>query len=355
MPAVADKVEVRFSENGRFNFAPEAKVASVKFLTPGLVSYKDMPGGGIELLRKETIDEALASIEGIPLTLDHPDDMSQLVSVDIANGRAGAGRFNADDGWYWCDTTVETDQAKSGIRRGLTPSIGYEVLEWGPGGVYQNIRYNKEIKKIRFNHLAIVSKPRYGDSIFRLNSLTHPDPTMKVFKLIKKIVTRTNGADGKEIETVTEQKSDVAVDAQLVIDGNPVRLNELGQTILDSAKAIATTQVGQDDEWEIDGQRVKHSELVNCYKNSRKNAADEEEKKKKEEAERKNALLMDEQKKAAAEEQRKNAAAEEQRKNEGKKAFNELRQAPINGGNKVVYEQNSGSISEQLERGRKRY
>lgn len=353
--SVTAEAEIRFSEareECRFNYAPDAKTASVKFLTPGLVSYKDLPGGGVELLRKETIDEALTSLEGIPLTIDHVD-LRQAAQEALSNGRVTAGRFNAEDGWYWCDTTVETKQASSGIRRGLTPSVGYEVLEWGPGGTYQNMRYDREIKKIRFNHMAIVPKPRYNDSVFRLNSITNPDSTMNPFKLIKKIVARVNGTD-----TTTEETSQVSGESTIEIDGKPVRLNELGKEWMATTKKVVDGNAcSGEDEIEIDGTRVKLNSLVEMYKNSRKNADDEEKKKKEaeEEAARKNALATEEQKKAEADKLKADEALKARKNAEGKEAFFKLQQAPINGGEKQTFASDSGSISQQVERGKKRY
>ena len=350
MPAVADLPVLARLEDARFNLAPEAKTASVKFLTPGLVSYRDVKGGGIELLRKETIDEALPTLSGIPLTIDHVQ-ISEANRAELANGAIaeGSGRFNAEDGWYWCDTTVETEPAKSRLRCNQTPSIGYEVLEWGPGGVWQNMRYDREIKKIRFNHMAIVQKPRYGDSEFRLNSISSSDPMKNPFTLIKQVVSKVAGVD-----TTTEQVSKVSGDATVVIDGQEVRLNDLGQMWMDQTKAAVTATAGANDEFEIDGQRVKMNELADCYRASRKNAADEEEKKKKEDEEKaphENAADEEEKKKKDAEAE----AARTRTNKAGEAAFFELKSAAERGTEKTTYSTSSGSIAEAVERGKSRY
>jgi hypothetical protein len=354
LSTVAEVPIVRFSGEGRFNYTSEAKVVPTKFLTPGLVSYKDMPNGGVELLRKETIDEALGSLEGIPLTIDHIDPSSKIPLEDVSNGTVSAGRFNAQDGWFWCDTAVETEQAKRDIRSGQSPSVGYEVLEWGPGGMYQNIRYNREIKKIRFHHMAIVPRPRYTDSIFRLNSIINTDPTMNAFKLFKKLVGRETATDPSASPKV--ESIDVSGDTEVVIDGVPVRLNELGKIWMAQTKEAVTATAGGDDELEIDGERVKMNALADCWRTARKNAVEEEAKKKKEaEAETaRNNALSEEQKQAEAD-KTKREEAEKTRLNADKKSFFELRDAPVIGGSKQTYSGSSGSMSEQIERGKKRY
>ena len=111
MPVVTESLGLRCSE-GRFNYAAGAKVVPTKFLTPGLVSYRDQAGGKVELLRKETIDEALASLVGVPVTIGHVQ-LEEAANLDVANGHVSNPRFNADDGWYWCDSEVETSAARS--------------------------------------------------------------------------------------------------------------------------------------------------------------------------------------------------------------------------------------------------
>lgn len=351
------KIDLRFSE-GRFNFAPGAKVVATKFLTPGLVSYRDQAGGKVELLRKETIDEGLASIEGNPVTIGHID-LEQAENIDYSNGRVTNPRFNAADGWYWCDSVVETDQARQRINSGEYPSCGYEVLEYGPGGVWQNMRYDREITKIRFNHMAIVEKPRYTDSTFRLNAISPTDKSMKVTTFLKKIV--------QGDKTVT-QEIKLDGNSTVEIEGQQVRLNDLGETWMKQTSAAVTA--GGDDEFMIEGceHPVTLNELKGCYKNSmaaRKNETEMAEKKKKEdeekakaEVERKNALTADQRaNELKAEEQKKKDEADAAaRKNAlEKQSFETLQAARFRTEPIAPYSTSSGSIHEKIELGKKHY
>lgn len=347
---------LRYSE-GRFNIAPGGKIVPTKFLTPGLVSYRDQAGGKVELLRKETIDEALGSIVGTPVTIGHIA-IEDATSPDVSNGQVANPRFNADDGWYWCDSVVDTDLARQRIDSGEAPSCGYEVLAYGPGGVWQNMRYDREITAIRFNHMAIVSRPRYTDSVFRLNSLPPSDTNMKVFKLLKKLVTRTNGTDETKVSS-----TDVSGDSTVEIDGVQVRLNDLGKAWMDSTSGAVTA--GGDDEVMIEGceNPVKLNELKECYRNSmaaRKNETDAAEKKKKDdeaETARQNALTDEQRNNEAAAALKKKEDAESQaRKNDlGKQSFDTLQGARFRVAAAPEYSTSSGSLSEKVEAGKKRY
>ena len=246
----------------RFNLAPGTKKFRCKFIEPGLVSYRDVPGGGLELLRKETIDAALQTALDNPLTIGHVQ-VTPENRIDVENGVVTGVDYNAEDGWYYANGTAETDQAISKIQQGQRPSCAYAVRAFGPGGVYHGIKYDREIMDIEFQHLAIVERPRYEGADFRLNSLTNP---MKLFKFIKNLLVRENGIESSKTE-VSEMSGNTVVE----IDGVPVRLNDLA--------AVWEAQKGQifqgsmDDMIEIDGQCVKMNELVANYKKNRSNSS----------------------------------------------------------------------------------
>ena len=255
-----------------FNLAPGTKKFRCKFIEPGLVSYRDVPGGGLELLRKETIDAALQTALDNPLTIGHVQ-VTPENRIDVENGVVTGVDYNAEDGWYYANGTAETDQAISKIQQGQRPSCAYAVRAFGPGGVYHGIKYDREIMDIEFQHLAIVERPRYEGADFRLNSLTNP---MKLFKFIKNLLVRENGIESSKTE-VSEMSGNTVVE----IDGVPVRLNDLA--------AVWEAQKGQifqgsmDDMIEIDGQCVKMNELVANYKKNRCNSSDEKKETMKEE------------------------------------------------------------------------
>lgn len=248
----------------RFNLAPDGTKFKSRFIEPGLVSYRDTPGGGLELLRKETIDRCLATAIGNPLTIGHvyvtPENR-----LDVENGVVTGVSYNVEDGWYYCEGTVDTDQARSAIRGGQAPSCAYAVMSFGPGGTYHGIKFDREITDIVFQHLAIVEKPRYEGAIFRLNSITNQGKIM--FKFLKKLVTRKNDADGKVTEAVETHASEVSGETTVEIDGQTVRLNDLA--------SVWKTQKGQvfnagaEDEFEIDGTAVRFHELVSAYRKHR--------------------------------------------------------------------------------------
>ena len=368
-PAVIEAPEqTRSAVAERFNLAPDGTKFKSRFIEPGLVSYRDTPGGGLELLRKETIDRCVSTAIGNPLTVGHVRVTAEN-RLDVENGVVMSVSYNVEDGWYYCEGTVETDQARRLIKEGQSPSCAYAVLSFGPGGTYHGIKFDREITDIVFQHLAIVEKPRYEGATFRLNAILNPSKTM--FKFLKKLVTRSNGADGKVTEAVETHASEVSGDTVVEIDGQSVRLNDLA--------SVWKTQKGQvfnagaDDEFEIDGSAVRFHALVDAYRKARCNEAEAAAKKaeaeaemaKKAEAEAGMAAKKHENEAEAA---KKSEAEAEMKQNaapapaapvvpaKSVEHFNQLQSARENSYFEVSKtEQNSGSITDRVKAGQSRY
>lgn len=362
----------------RLNLAAAGKKFVCSFIEPGLVDYRDS-GGGVELIKKEVIERALGTFVGNPLTIGH-HPRQKLNDIGIPQGRITSARWNGDTGWFDCEGTVDTDEARKRIKNNERPSCGYTVLKYGPGGVYHNIPYDAEILEIRFHHLAIVDNPRYESADIRLNSKRTP----AMFKLIRKLFTAA--AKEGEQPTVTEQVSNLTAETEIEIDGKPVKLNALAAALKAKDKADAdaaakleaekANKISDDDEVEVDGKRVKVNALVSCYrqygqKENEKGENKETSEEGKEERQRANAAPAftaeqanaqaeaDKKAKADADAQaaateRENAAKKE--KENGAAAYRLLEAArtlpPVQTTERA---NSSNSVQEGLERGRSRY
>jgi len=117
--------------------------------------------------------DSLASMKMIPLTNDHPQTETKLLSPENAKqfqvGFTGenvrADGENVRIPVSLIDATAI--QAYENGKRGL--SLGYECdLEIEPGE-YEGIRFDAKQTNIRYNHLALVTSPRAGENA-RLDS-----------------------------------------------------------------------------------------------------------------------------------------------------------------------------------------
>lgn len=362
MSAILDLPQtLRIKDGDRFNIAADSRSFDCKFIEPGFVSYRDTPGGKLELLRKETIERCMPSVVGNALTLQHVE-VTPENRLELENGVVKEWYYNSDDGWFWVKGTVDTEPAKARINAGQRPSCGYKVLDLGPGGVDHGIRYDQEITNLCFNHLAIVERPRYADAQFRLNSYNVSNPTMKVFKFLKKLVTPTQGADGKP---VTTESRDISADTEIEIDGQKVRLNELFDAYMaETAEALTATP---EDALEISGKVVTMGALTESFRKNkaRANAAPKTDEKKVEEKKteektdetpvRINSVVETPEQKTEAKKEKVEEKKADDRSN-GITAFTTLnlaRSAP--GKTEGGYSTSSGSLREKCAIGAKRY
>jgi hypothetical protein len=342
----------------RLNIAPSGKRFSSEFIEPGLVSYLDNPNGAIELLRKETIDEALSSMIDASLTIGHPRGrfMIDWQPADVANGKVDAVSFNAQTGFYCCEGPVDTDQARAAIGSGKRPSCGYDVLEVGPGGSWHNMPYVRELTKIRFHHLAIVDNPRYEDSTIRLNSKeTNTMPP----KWLQKLTKLVKDAAGVETKTTEVRENALTPDSVLNLgNGKTATVKQLVEAQekadLEAARTNACVAIGDEDEIEYGGKRYNAKALI-----ARFNEGGMKEKTAEQiEQERSNAVA-EKAKKDKAEQDRLEAEAREneRKKQAGAAHFENLRSAKDTRDNAApTYDLgDSGSLDGGVALGRERY
>jgi hypothetical protein len=240
----------------RPNIAATGKRFKAWFMTPGVINYEDCKNGGQELLRKETIDEYLHSLVGTPLTIGHiPTNKTDF--EDVSNGTIDKVGFDADKGWHYCEGDLATDQARNCINDGWGISVGMRVSGFGPSGMWLNNPYDREIKKIKFHHLALVEpgqKPRIDQSEIRLNS-TAKKP-MNIVKLIRKAI-------GKDGVAGAETTSDLAIGTKIDLGGGK---SATIAEMIESERMNHTHSVMADDYVEHEGVRYHCGSMISAFK-----------------------------------------------------------------------------------------
>ena len=251
---------------------PKLKAQSFKarFLEAGVVKYEDE----MVLIKPENLMNIASDFKGAHTIIDHQD--ISIKNADEIVGYITNVWFNAEDGWAWCDFTVNSEEAISLINKGYFVSCAY-LPEYAQGGTYHNIPYDQEIVGGEALHLAIVENPRYEGAIILKNSI---NKVMTIFKFKKP---KENKAEVKEIELENalfeiEEGENVSVADMVAVYKNAKEEEEKKEN-----EEEKDPKVNAGDEFEVDGKMVKVSELASAYKASmKKNAEDEEDKKKKE-------------------------------------------------------------------------
>ena len=283
-------------------------IVPMRFIEPGLVHYNDV---GTVLVRKETLDKMLPSIVGKPIFNESHKEVSD---DDFTEGKAqgivaGNPRFNPGDGWFWIDGLIWDDETRQNGKDGYSLSCAYDVKRWGPGGVHNNIPYDREVLDGEYTHLAIVNNPRYEGARLIINQGGH----MKL-----KFWQKDKADEPREMELVNA-KTDLngtEVDMEKVI--------ELANAELKRQEELKNAKATDDSIIEVGGKRMTVKEAKELAANALKNAEDEKTKKEKEDEERKNA-----EEKEKMEKEKKEKEEMENRKNEEEHEKGEHKEKPM--------------------------
>ena len=259
---------------------PKLKAQSFKarFLEKGVVKYEDE----MVLIKPENLMAIARDFKGAHVIIDHVD-IGESNSDQIV-GYITNVWFNEEDGWVWCDFTVNSEEAINLINSGYSVSCAY-VPEYSNGGCYHNIPYDREIIGGKAIHLAIVENPRYEDAIILKNSIKKQ--VMNIFKFKKPVENSKVTEIDLENSMFEISEGEIVSAASMIEVCKNAKKNE-------SEEDKEKVKVNASDEYEVDGKMVKVSELAEGYKlaedykaAAKKNAEDEEAKKENEAEEEK--------------------------------------------------------------------
>lgn len=252
----------------------KAQTFKARFLEPGVVQYEDE----MVLIKPENLMTIAMDFKGVHVIVDHQD-------IDAANVEEIVGYITniwiESDGWAWCDFTVNNDDALTLINNGYSVSCAY-VPGYAEGGIYHNIPYDREIISGEAIHLAIVENPRYEDAIIIKNSIKKK--IMTIFKSKKK------ESKVQEIDmdnAVFELEGGETVPVMNMMEAYKNAKDEEEKEAKKNEDDEKESKVNASDEFEVNGEMVKVSELAKAYKAAKKNAEEEEAKKNAEEEEEK--------------------------------------------------------------------
>jgi len=154
----------------------KAQTFKARFLEKGVVKYDDE----MVLIKPDNLMAIAMDFKGTHVIINHQDVAENEASEKIV------GYINnvwlGDDGWAWCDFTVNSEEAITLINQGYSVSCAY-FPKYAEGGTYHNIPFDREVVGGEATHLAIVKNPRYEDAIILKNSI---NKVMTIFKFKKK-------------------------------------------------------------------------------------------------------------------------------------------------------------------------
>jgi len=268
-----------------------AKVYVAKTIEQGVCEYETET----ILLKNDALHQMSHTFKGRPVIYkDYQHDSVNPENMEEkAVGYVAECYYNELSGDFWTKFIVFDDTAKDAIKLSPYVSCAYVGTEFGQGGTWHNVAYDREILNGEFTHLAIVAKPRYEDAKIYENSKQKKEiaPMFKIFQ--KK-------EENKELKNAVVEIDNKGQKEE-------VSLSDLVKNYQNTQEEEKKEKLNGEDEIDIDGKKVSVNALINCYKkaNAMTNAEDEEED-------------DDEEKKNAEEEEKKK---EEEEKQNAKKVF----------------------------------
>jgi hypothetical protein len=271
-----------------------------EFIEPGIVSYEDVDAGNV-YLSKEAIDKMLSTFVGCPVfNFAHKETQAENAfdfakwetltdeeKEDLADGIISAVGYNTETGWFWADMLIWDEETQVNLdEKGYSVSCAYVPTETAEGGVYHNIEYAECVEDGVFTHMAIVDNPRYeGARVFANSKGGKSKVKIKWFPSFgNKPKAKKNAGPPVPPKKPVEKKPDDKPedDSEQMVNAEE-SLVMVGEEKVPLADLIAAYKAGQgsgeeetpedgaesfmngDDEVEVDGKKVKVSELMASY------------------------------------------------------------------------------------------
>lgn len=222
------------------------------------MNYADV---GMVLVRKEVLDNMAPTMRGKPvIDEDHrevnADDYDTGNFDGVVDSGDNAVWFDSTDASYHCSFGIKT-KVLSNIARGFKVSCAYKVNRWGPGGIHNNVPYEREVLEGEYTHLAIVKNPRYeGVRIYNAKGAEK----MKLMFWRKE-----KDAEGKDLENSIEVESSKST---------IVLANGVEHSLDEGIAALIAVEEAREKENQLKNSQPKDTDLVDIGGGKKRSIAD---------------------------------------------------------------------------------
>lgn len=141
------------------NAKEEPKIFYCKHIAPGVCAYADET----ILIGEDALKQMDKTFAGKPIYVNHQKvNLANL--QEQADGYVSESFYLPEDGAHWAKMIIVSGKGQEAIRKGWKVSNAYVPDEFGVGGEWHNIPYNREVMKAHYTHLALVDDPRYEEA-----------------------------------------------------------------------------------------------------------------------------------------------------------------------------------------------
>lgn len=265
------------------NASQYGKIYYARHMIPGLCGYDDET----VLINASTMKRMAPSFEGKPIYAYAHDSRSEAERVatlqETSHGYVTETFYNELDGWLWSKCLIVDDEGLAAIADGCSVSNAYIPLEYGEGGLNNNIPYDREIVDAKFTHLALVDNPRYEQACImtpdefkiyqdrnreQLNELRNSKTEKKGNIMLKMFKTKKEEVSSVDADTLIEVTNSKGETKEVSVQEMVNALEAAEKKKADEKKNSQTVKVG--------GKDITIEELVSSYEklNAKKNSDD---------------------------------------------------------------------------------
>lgn len=291
------------------NAKQEPRIFYAKHIAPGVCGYEDET----VFLSEDALRKMDKTFAGKPIYVNH-----QKVNLDNlqeqADGYVVESFYLPEDGAHWTKNIVVSDKGHEAIGKGWAVSNAYIPDEFGAGGEWHNVPYDREITDAHYTHLAIVENPRYEEA-----TIMTPEE-FKTYKeskreQLKQLENSKNQKGEKRMNWKLFERKEVTNSEEIankmveLSNGSTVSIREMINAVEEDLKEKKDKCNDTLEEVvKVNGEDMKVSDLIKAYEKNAKKNEDEEDKEKKE---KKDADDKDEDKKEDKKASKKNESEEE--------------------------------------------
>ena len=301
------------------NAKEEPKVFYCKHIAPGVCAYADET----ILIGEEALKEMDKTFAGKPIYVNHQKVDLEKIQQE-ADGYVAESFYLPEDGCHWAKMIIVSDKGHEAIRKGWKVSNAYVPDEFGIGGEWHNIPYNREVMKAHYTHLALVDNPRYEEA----EVMTPED--FKMYKeqkreQLKSLENAKTKGEGKTMKWKLFKRTEVTNSDDLskvmveLSNGSTVSIGEMVNSVEKDLKEKEEKNKCNEDILEktvkVNGEDVTVADLVKEYE-SKCNKCNEDEEDKEEDEEKKSKKASKKNSEEGKDEEEKKDSEEEKDKEE---------------------------------------
>ena len=272
------------------NAKEEPKVFYCKHIAPGVCAYADET----ILIGEEALKEMDKTFAGKPIYVNHQKVDLEKIQQE-ADGYVAESFYLPEDGCHWAKMIIVSDKGHEAIRKGWKVSNAYVPDEFGIGGEWHNIPYNREVMKAHYTHLALVDNPRYEEA----EVMTPED--FKMYKeqkreQLKSLENAKTKGEGKTMKWKLFKRTEVTNSDDLsntmveLSNGTAISIGEMVNSVEKDIQEKEEAKNKCNDLLEeavkVNGEEMKVKDLIKEYE-SKCNKCNEDEEDKKEDEEKK--------------------------------------------------------------------